>query len=144
MSHERDSGVYYTGEVTRIATNKHKNKFNVKKIQNSRMGSKYDKTLKKVQCVRISSRFRNEFDSIAYFGIDWVPECRVRDSGIVWGESNCFFFLVSQYGIFLTGNEIAPLVNSYSPKWRWLALKRRGKYPPLATDTEVNSCFSAY
>ena len=94
MSHERDSGVYYTGEVTRIATNKHKNKFNVTKIENSRMGSKYDKTLKKVQCVRISSRFRNEFDSIAYFGIDWVPECRVRDSGIVWGIS-------------LTGNAIA-------------------------------------
>ena len=24
------------------------------------------------------------------------------------------------------------------------AAKRRGKYPPLATDTEVNSCFSIY
>ena len=38
----------------------------------------------------------------------------------------------------------------YSPKWRWLAVdiyraaKWRGKYPTLATDTEVNSCFSIY
>ena len=42
------------------------------------------------------------------------------------------------------------IVNNYSPKWRWLAVeiyraaKRRGKYQPLATDTEVNSCFSIY
>ena len=42
------------------------------------------------------------------------------------------------------------IFNNYSPKWRWLvvdiyrAAKRRGKYPTLATDTEVNSCFSIY
>ena len=42
------------------------------------------------------------------------------------------------------------IFNNYSPKWRWLAVdiyraaKRRGKYPTLATDTEVNSCFSMY
>ena len=42
------------------------------------------------------------------------------------------------------------LINNYSPKWRWLAVdiyraaKRRGKYPTLAIDTEVNSCFSIY
>ena len=42
------------------------------------------------------------------------------------------------------------IINNYSPKWRWLvvdiyrAAKRRGKYPPLTTDTEVNSCFSIY
>ena len=42
------------------------------------------------------------------------------------------------------------IINNYSPKWRWLAVdiyraaKRRGKYPTLATDTEVNSCFSIY
>ena len=42
------------------------------------------------------------------------------------------------------------IFNNYSPKWRWPALdiyraaKRRGKYPTLATDTEVNSCFSIY
>ena len=41
------------------------------------------------------------------------------------------------------------IYNNYSPKWRWLvgicrALKRRGKYPPLATDTKVNNCFSKY
>ena len=42
------------------------------------------------------------------------------------------------------------IINNYSPKWRWLAVdiyrvaKGRGKYQPLATDTEVNSCFSIY
>ena len=42
------------------------------------------------------------------------------------------------------------IINNYSPKWRWLAMdiyraaKRRGKYPTLVTDTEVNSCFSTY
>ena len=42
------------------------------------------------------------------------------------------------------------IINNYSAKWRWLvvdiyrAAKRRGKYPTLATDTEVNSCFSIY
>ena len=42
------------------------------------------------------------------------------------------------------------MFNNYSPKWRWLAVdiyraaERRGKYPTLATDTEVNSCFSIY
>ena len=42
------------------------------------------------------------------------------------------------------------IFNNYSPKWRWLvvdiyrAAERRGKYPTLATDTEVNSCFSIY
>ena len=42
------------------------------------------------------------------------------------------------------------IFNNYSPKWRWLvvdiyrATKRRGKYPTLATSTEVNSCFSIY
>ena len=36
---------------------------------------------------------------------------------------------------------------NYSPKWRWLAVdiyraaKRRGKYPTLATDTEVHVVF---
>ena len=40
--------------------------------------------------------------------------------------------------------------NNYSPKWRWLVLdiywtaKQWGKYPRLATDTEVNNCFSIY
>ena len=42
------------------------------------------------------------------------------------------------------------IINNYSPQCRWLAVdiyqaaKRRGKYPTLATDTEVNSCFSIY
>ena len=46
--------------------------------------------------------------------------------------------------------ESRAMFNNYSPKWRWLAVdiyraaERRGKYPTLATDTEVNSCFSIY
>ena len=42
------------------------------------------------------------------------------------------------------------IFNNYSLKWRWLAVdiygaaKRQGKYQPLATSTEVNSCFSIY
>ena len=42
------------------------------------------------------------------------------------------------------------IFNNYSPKWRWLvvdiyqAAEQRGKYPTLAADTEVNSCFSIY
>ena len=42
------------------------------------------------------------------------------------------------------------IINNYSPKWRWLAVdiyraaKLRGKYQLLATDTEVNNCFSIY
>ena len=43
------------------------------------------------------------------------------------------------------------IVNNYSPKWRCLkvvdiyqATKRQSKYPPLANDTEVNSCFSIF
>ena len=45
---------------------------------------------------------------------------------------------------------IGEIINNYSPKWRWIvvdiyrAAKRRGKYPPLFTDTEVNNCFSIY
>ena len=40
------------------------------------------------------------------------------------------------------------IYNNYAPKWRWLVLdiyrtaKQWGKYPRLATDTEVNNCFS--
>jgi len=49
-------------------------------------------------------------------------------------------------------NEVKRMFNNsyYSLKWRWLvvdiywAVKRRGKYPTLATDTEANSCFSIY
>ena len=50
---------------------------------------------------------------------------------------------------FLNHNDYN-LINNYSLKWRRLAVdvyraaKRLGKYPTLATDTEVNSCFSIY
>ncbi len=42
------------------------------------------------------------------------------------------------------------LFKNYSQKWSWQVVKiyqaaeLRGKYPPLATDTEVNSCFSIH
>lgn len=42
------------------------------------------------------------------------------------------------------------IINNYSPDWGWLVVdihrttKRRGKYPPLATDTEVNSYFTIF
>ena len=40
---------------------------------------------------------------------------------------------------------ISWLNKNYSPKWRWLVVDvYRGKYPSLATDTEVNNCFSIY
>ena len=40
------------------------------------------------------------------------------------------------------------ITNNYSPKWRWLvtviyrATKRRGGYPPPATNTEKKSCLT--
>ena len=46
---------------------------------------------------------------------------------------------------FPPGSEAIIIINNYSAKWRWLvvdvywATKRQGKYPPLATNTEVNS-----
>ncbi len=54
---------------------------------------------------------------------------------------------IAIHNVFYT---LIALINNYSPKWRWLAVdiyraaERRGKYPTLATDTEVNSCFSIY
>ena len=44
-------------------------------------------------------------------------------------------------------NFLGGVDNNYSPKWRWLvvifyrAAKQPGKYPLLATDTEVNNCY---
>jgi len=34
------------------------------------------------------------------------------------------------------------IMNNYSPKGRWLVVDIL--YPPLTTDTEVNSCLSIY
>ena len=45
---------------------------------------------------------------------------------------------------------VIEIFSNYSLKWRWvgmdiyLAASRLGKYPTLATDTEVNSCFSIF
>ena len=64
-----------------------------------------------------------------------------------------FFFKLVCQGVCMKHYQfyfILSIINNYSPKWRWLAVdiyraaKRRGKYPALATDTEVNSCFSIY
>ena len=75
-------------------------------------GSKYDKTLKKVQCVRTPPKFRNEFCSIAHFGIDWVPECCVRESGIVSTARRQLFHFLNTYGISLPRNDIGYQANS--------------------------------
>ena len=74
--------------------------------------------------------------------IKWVPKARVLgltvDHKFTWDAH-----VMDSFFIYL-------IFNNYSPKWRWLAVdiyraaKRRGKYPTLATDTEVNSCFSIY
>ena len=66
------------------------------------------------------------------------------------------FVCQHMYAVLLTGKvffrhnypaKSRGIFNNYSPKWGWLvvdiyrAAKRRGKYLPLATDTEVNSLF---
>lgn len=44
----------------------------------------------------------------------------------------------------------AKLIDNYSPLWRWLevdiyqAMQQQGKYPALAIETEMNSCFSIF
>ena len=58
------------------------------------------------------------------------------------------------YMCFSLLNEVILIIdinNNYSPKWRWLAVdipteadKHQGKYPPLATDTEVNNIVLVY
>ena len=51
----------------------------------------------------------------------------------------------SRFYISIYNNEY---YHYYSMKWRWFMVdiyqteKWQGKYPPLATDTEVRSCFS--
>ena len=81
----------------------------------------------------------------------WIslPALAIRRSVL----SVCNFFFLYSSTIFLVYKSwhiSATIFNNYSPKWRWLvvdiyrAAKRRGKYSTLATDTEVNSCFSIY
>ena len=60
------------------------------------------------------------------------------------------YVLLSMYANVTSIILVYSIINNYSPKWSWLAVdiyraaKRRGKYPTLTTDTEVNSCFSIY
>ena len=85
--------------------------------------------------------------------------CELRGTDNVQGQiAEHVFFLNGGPCVYYTSNlfrnvrsfENWGIFNIYSPKWRWLAVdiyraaKRRGKYPTLATDTEVNSCFSIY
>ena len=77
---------------------------------------------------------------------------------MVFGAGVCFLIQICIWNVFgfvfgvdtvlipskITHSKTCQIFNNYSPKWRWLvvdiyrAAKRRGKYPPLATDTEVN------
>ena len=58
--------------------------------------------------------------------------------------------LRSLLNFFETAHKKLDIYNNYSPKWRWLVqniyrtAKQWGKYPRLATYTEVNNCFSIY
>ena len=84
-------------------------------------------------------------------------------SNIFWTHFEKYYFTLTKKSRVLSNQDVilgiitspCPLLNyltfnNYSPKWRWLAVniyraaKRRVKYQPLATDTEVNSCFSIY
>ena len=78
-----------------------------------------------------------------------VPKIRLafflpRKLRWVWG------FLLNNFRLYFKYNEPSIKINNYWPKCRWLLVdiyqdvKQWGKYPPLTTDTEVNSCFSIY
>ena len=71
-------------------------------------------------------------------------------TGLRYSPLHVTEFCGEMQGKFKVGLARLIIFNNYLPKWRWLAVdiyraaKRRGKYPTLATDTEVNSCFSIY
>ena len=70
---------------------------------------------------------------------------RRRADAALYGLSRVSRYLVTSHVV-----KEPLIIKNYSPKWRWLAVdiyraaKRRGKYPPLATDTEVSNCFSIH
>ena len=88
--------------------------------------------------------------------------CELRGTDNVQGQiSEHIFAPNGDYCLYYPSNllrnarrfENWGIFNNYSPKRRWLAMdiyrtaKRRGKYPTLATDTEVFNaihCFSIY
>ena len=54
-------------------------------------------------------------------------------------------FIILKYFGKVRSFENCGICNNYSTRKRWLAMDiigYCGKYPKLATDTEVNSCFS--
>ena len=70
-----------------------------------------------------------------------------RDSGKLRADCNTLF----PRSNYVDSPQRNVIVNSYSPKRRCImvdiyqvAAKRRGKFRPLLTDTEVNNCFSMY
>ena len=91
-------------------------------------------------------------NKMAFVGISFVT-----NKVTLWTASYSDCVVYTKTNIHLSvgesGGYLPPLrwvINNYSLKWRWLAVdiyraaKRRGKYLMLATDTEVNSCFSIY
>ena len=86
------------------------------------------------------------------FSLSFKEQIMSKDKylSILSPQMEAIVFIILQ--IFFAGRSFENwgLFNNYSPKWRWLAvdiyraMKRRGKYPTLATNTEVNSCFSIY
>ena len=94
-----------------------------------------------------------------WWPMDWAHGLQVgpwtRCTGVVHGHGSMFCVPPVCLGDLKYARAVLNVfnsctVNNYSPKWRWQvvdiyrAMKWRGKYPPLATDTEVNSCFSIY
>ena len=83
--------------------------------------------------------------------VKFAPKNVVLFSGINELKSSfCAMLIVLVYTKTTIHHSVGGYSYNYSPKWRWLALdiylaaSRLGKYPPLATNTEVNSCFSIY
>ena len=72
--------------------------------------------------------------------------CTLQNLGTMW----LLFKVLICVRLWIKNPQRRVIINNYSPKWRWLAVdiyraaERRGKYPPLATSTSVNSCFSIY
>ena len=92
-----------------------------------------------------------------YGGLSFLIECQYDVKYLSLDKAALYYHTLLKYwqeynhDKFSENSDIQnKIINNYLPKWRWLAAdiyraaKRRGKYPTLATDTEVNSCFSIY
>ena len=85
------------------------------------------------------------FHFLAFNGVFLTLRCRTLVLKPLHGYRTAALLLNNGYPLLRFPNMVN---NNYSPKWRWLvfteAAKWRGKHPLLATDTEVNNCFSIY